>query len=177
MRVDGHKQHKQTWARLPIPFRFGTFELKKQDYDSERLLIASDDGIDGIDIKTDCTIERFHDNKTFQVDVMREEKLIVAISGKNHQVHLLPTIVIEGINAELCKMDDTKNCSLFCLGKLVLDTPPQASLQQPVRTSVLTGLSPFGLTTVARQRFRVLRLDHHLWLDHWSGMWSDHLLD
>ena len=100
-------------------------------YDSERLLIASDDGIDVIDIKTDCTIQRFHDKKTFQVDVMREEKLIVAISGKNHQVHLLPTIVIEGINAELCKMDDTKNCSLFCLGKLVLDTPPQASLQQP----------------------------------------------
>ena len=39
-------------------------------YDSERLLIASDDGIDVIDIRSDCTIQRFHDKRSFLVDVL-----------------------------------------------------------------------------------------------------------
>ncbi len=88
-------------------------------YDSERLLIASDEGIDVIDIKTDCRIQRFHDKKSFLIDVFREEKLIVAISGKNHQIFLFPTIIIEGMNAEPIKIEETKGCNLFCLGKLV----------------------------------------------------------
>lgn len=88
-------------------------------YDNERLLIASDEGIDVIDIKTDCTIQRFHDKKTFLIDVCREEKLIIAISGKNHQIFLFPTIVIEGMYVEIVKLEETKGCNLFCIGKLV----------------------------------------------------------
>lgn len=92
-------------------------------YDSERLLIASDEGIDVINIKSDCTIQRFHDKKTFLIDVFREEKLIVAISGKNHQIFLFPTIIVEGMNAEPIKIEETKSCNLFCLGKLILSPP------------------------------------------------------
>jgi serine/threonine-protein kinase MRCK len=88
-------------------------------YDTERLLIASDEGIDVINIKTDCTIQRFHDKKTFLIDVFREEKLIVAISGKHHQIFLFPTIIVEGMNAEPIKIEETKSCNLFCLGKLI----------------------------------------------------------
>jgi len=105
-------------------------------YDQERLLIASDEGIDVIDIKTDCTIHRIHDKKTFAVDVFREEKLIVSISGKNHQIFMFPTIVIEGIVAEPIKIDETKNCNLFCLGKLSL--PVYASPNE-VNTSITSG--------------------------------------
>lgn len=89
-------------------------------YDAERLLIASDEGIDVIDIKTDCTIQRFHDKKAFLIDVCREEKLIIAISGKNHQIFLFPTIVIEGLSVDICKIEETKGCNLFCVGKLIL---------------------------------------------------------
>lgn len=92
-------------------------------YDTERLLIASDEGIDVINIKTDCTIQRFHDKKTFLIDVFREEKLIVAISGKHHQIFLFPTIIVEGMNAEPIKIEETKSCNLFCLGKLILNSP------------------------------------------------------
>jgi serine/threonine-protein kinase MRCK len=87
-------------------------------YDSERLLIASEDGIDVIDIKSNCTIQRFHDKKSYLIDVFREEKLIIAISGRQHQIYLFPTIVIEGISADTIKIDDTKGCNLFCIGKL-----------------------------------------------------------
>ena len=93
-------------------------------FDTERLLIASDDGCDVINIKSDCTIQRFHDKKTFLIDVCREEKLLVAISGKNHQIFLFPSIIIEGIAAEPVKIDESKGCNLFCLGKLERSAAP-----------------------------------------------------
>jgi hypothetical protein len=52
--------------------------------------------------------------------LFKEEKLIVAISGKQHQIYLFPTIVVEGIHAEIVKIDETKSCNLFCLGKLTI---------------------------------------------------------
>ena len=63
-------------------------------------------------------IQRFHDKKTYAIDVFREEKLIIAISGKSHQIYLFPTICIEGINTEVIKIEETKGCNLFCIGKL-----------------------------------------------------------
>lgn len=77
-------------------------------------------GIDVIDIKTDCTIQRFYDKKTFAIDVFHKEKLIVTIAGKHHQIIMFPTIVIEGMSAEAIKIEETKGCTLFCLGKLVI---------------------------------------------------------
>jgi hypothetical protein len=77
--------------------------------------------------KSNKAIQRFHDKKTFLIDIFREEKLVVAISGKNHQICLFPTIVVEGINAEVIKIEETKGCSLFCCGKLVY-TPSSPSL-------------------------------------------------
>ena len=100
-------------------------------YDQERLLVASDEGIDVIDIKTDCTIQRFHDKKTFLVDVFREEKLIVSISGKHHQIFMFPTIVIEGIVAEVIRIEETKGCNLFCIGKLAVNMPQTARDAEP----------------------------------------------
>ena len=55
--------------------------VKLAKVNTESLLL---EGIDLIDIKSDCTIQRFHDKKTYQIDVFQDEKLIVAISGKNH---------------------------------------------------------------------------------------------
>lgn len=87
-------------------------------YDAERLLVASEEGIDLIDIKADCRIQRFHDKKTYLIDLCREEKLIVAISGKSHQIYLFPTIWVEGINTEVTKIEETKGCNMFCVGRL-----------------------------------------------------------
>ena len=89
-------------------------------YDAERILIGSEEGLDVINVKADCTIQRFHDKKTFLVDVFREEKLIVAISGKHHQIHLFPTIIVEGMSAEPVRIEDTKGANLFCLGQRLL---------------------------------------------------------
>lgn len=101
-------------------------------FDHERLLIASEEGIDVIDIKTDCTIQRLHDKKTFAIDVFSEEKLIVSISGKHHQIIMFPTIVVEGIQAEAIKIEETKGCTLFCLGKLVMPVTDQSpSINRP----------------------------------------------
>lgn len=44
----------------------------------------------------------------------------MAISGKHHQIFIFPTIVIEGINAEVIRIDETKGCNLFCFGKLIV---------------------------------------------------------
>jgi len=49
--------------------------------------------------------------------VFREEKLIAAILGENHQIFMFPAI-IERVVAEAIKIEETKNCRLFCLGKL-----------------------------------------------------------
>lgn len=87
-------------------------------FDNERILVASDDGIEKIDLKVDCTITRFHDKRTFSIDVCRMANLIVAISGKNHQIFLFPTMIVESINVEVVKIEETKGCSMFCLGKL-----------------------------------------------------------
>jgi hypothetical protein len=63
-------------------------------------------------------IHRLVDKRTFLIDVLRDEKLIVSISGKTHQIYLTPTILLEGLNAEIVKIDETKGCNLFCLGKI-----------------------------------------------------------
>ena len=108
-------------------------------YDSERLLIASDEGIDVIDIKTDCTLKRFHDKKTFSIDVFREEKLIVAISGKHHQIFLFPTIIVEGMETEPLKIEETKGCNLFCIGKLISSAP--SPIMSPTRADNMSASS------------------------------------
>ncbi len=89
-------------------------------YDYDRMLVASDEGVDVVDTRYDSSYNRIYDKKTFKIDVMKEQKLIVTISGKNHQIMLFPTIIIEGINAETIKIDETKNCSFFCSGRLVI---------------------------------------------------------
>ena len=70
-------------------------------YDSERLLVASDDGIDLIDIKTDCTIQRFYDKRAFLVDVFRHRQLVVAIVGKHHQLTLFPGALLDEASSAL----------------------------------------------------------------------------
>lgn len=50
--------------------------------------------------------------------MLKDQNLIVTISGKNHQIFLFPTIIIEGINADTIKIDETKGCTQFCHGRL-----------------------------------------------------------
>ena len=69
--------------------------------------------------------QRLHDKRTFAVDVSgegreRDLRLIVAIAGKQHQIVMWPTIVAEGVQAEAVKIEETRGCSLFCVGKLVV---------------------------------------------------------
>jgi serine/threonine-protein kinase MRCK len=90
-------------------------------YDYDRMLVASDEGVDVVDTRYDSSYNRIYDKKTFKIDVMKDQKLIVTISGKNHQIMLFPTIIIEGINAETIKIDETKGCSSFCSGRLIIN--------------------------------------------------------
>ena len=48
----------------------------------------------------------------------------MAISGKNHQIFLFPIIVIEGLNAEPTRIEETKGCNLFCIGTVIASTQP-----------------------------------------------------
>jgi serine/threonine-protein kinase MRCK len=89
-------------------------------YDYDRILLGSDEGIDVIDTRSPdiSSFNRIYDKKTYKLDVLKDQKIIVAISGKAHQICLLPIIIIEGINAEIVKIEETKNCTLFCCGRL-----------------------------------------------------------
>lgn len=74
------------------------------------------------------------------MDIFRAEKLIVAISGKQHQIFLFPSIILEGMHAEVVKIEETKGCYLFCTGELSI--PPEASTQTPTTTTTPNGLQP-----------------------------------
>ena len=52
---------------------------------------------------------------------------------------MFPTIVIEGMSAEAIKIEETKGCTLFCLGKLVV--PIQSSPSRDAHNSSNTSLS------------------------------------
>jgi hypothetical protein len=90
-------------------------------------------------------IQRFHDKKTYLIDVFREEKLIIAISGKSHQIYLFPTICVEGINAEVVKIEETKGCNMFCIGKLTTINAQYNNSQST--TSTLSSTSSSAIST------------------------------
>lgn len=80
------------------------------------------------------------------IDVCREEKLIIAISGKSHQIYMFPTICVEGINAEVTKIEETKGCNMFCIGKLTIISQ-QTQQSSSSTTTTLSSTSNMSTST------------------------------
>ena len=87
--------------------------------------------------------------------MLKEQKLIVSISGKNHQILLFPTIVIEGINAEMVKIEETKGCSFFCSGRLT--QPHQPSAVCVLCVSVKKTVLVYELNASLKPKYRKMR--------------------
>lgn len=108
-------------------------------------------------------IQRFHDKRTYYLDIFRAEKLIVAISGKQHQIFLFPSIILEGMHAEVVKIEETKGCYLFCTGELspaTLGGQQTSNNQTPVHllcVAVRKQVTVYELTSTLRPKYRRVR--------------------
>lgn len=100
------------------------------------------------------------------MDIFRAEKLIVAISGKQHQIFLFPSIILEGMQAEVVKIEETKGCYLFCTGELSAASlisgggNGQPVGQQPVHllcVAVRKQVTVYELTSTLRPKYRRVR--------------------
>lgn len=105
------------------------------------------------------------------MDIFRAEKLIVAISGKQHQIFLFPSIILEGMHADVVKIEETKGCYLFCTGELsasaytgavaaVNTQQPLVGHQSPIHllcVAVRKQVTVYELTSTLRPKYRRVR--------------------
>ncbi|ESO05018.1 hypothetical protein HELRODRAFT_191553 [Helobdella robusta] len=83
--------------------------------DKDRLLFGTEEGMYLIELSKDVIIKVGERNKCFQLDVISEEQVIIAIIGKQRTLHLLPTSILEsdrGLESAV-KLDEYRSVSLF----------------------------------------------------------------
>lgn len=84
--------------------------------DEFRVVLGAEDGLFCVELDT-LEIARVGDaKKIFQVEYIPEEQLLIAISGKQRHVRLIPVGALDGQEVEWVKVVDTKGCTVFCCG-------------------------------------------------------------
>lgn len=63
--------------------------------------------------------------KVYQLEYVPEEQLMVALSGKQRHVRLIPVRALDGDDVEWIKVAETKGCLTFATG--VMSRAPQSS--------------------------------------------------
>lgn len=86
---------------------------------------------------------------------MRSEKLIVAISGKQHQIFLFPSIILEGMHAEVVRIEETKGANLLCMGEVVSQAAQTTA--HVLCVAVRKQVSIYEITSSLKPKYRRVR--------------------
>lgn len=54
--------------------------------------------------------------KVYQLEYLKEEQLLIALSGKQRQIRLIPVRALDGGEVEWIKVPESKGCGTFTTG-------------------------------------------------------------
>uniref|UniRef100_A0A3B5KR12 non-specific serine/threonine protein kinase n=1 Tax=Xiphophorus couchianus TaxID=32473 RepID=A0A3B5KR12_9TELE len=81
--------------------------------DRERIALGTEDGLFIVEVTRDG------DKKVYQIELIPKEKMVALLCGRNRQVHLYPSGVLDGAESSFdTKLAETKNCQVLTTGLL-----------------------------------------------------------
>ncbi|KAL8613630.1 hypothetical protein ACOMHN_022049 [Nucella lapillus] len=89
--------------------------------DETRIVLGTEDGLHVVDLSKDQLIrvgDRAERKQVYMLDMVLEQQLLVYIFGKQRHVKLLHVSALEGGDSEPVKINETKGCSLLCVGSV-----------------------------------------------------------
>ncbi|XP_065214675.1 serine/threonine-protein kinase Genghis Khan isoform X2 [Planococcus citri] len=84
--------------------------------DPERIVVGSDDGLYCIDLDRSEIIKVGDGKKVYQLEYLKEEQLLIALSGKQRQIRLIAVRALDGDEVEWIKIPESKGCGTFTTG-------------------------------------------------------------
>uniref|UniRef100_A0A183IB82 non-specific serine/threonine protein kinase n=1 Tax=Soboliphyme baturini TaxID=241478 RepID=A0A183IB82_9BILA len=87
--------------------------------DRDRLLIGTEEGLFCVELDRECVTKLGDGRKVEAIEYVQEEQLIIVMSGKERQIKLIPTGVLDGRDVKWIKVDGTKQCHAICSGAVM----------------------------------------------------------
>ncbi|XP_064603051.1 serine/threonine-protein kinase MRCK alpha-like isoform X2 [Liolophura sinensis] len=87
--------------------------------DVNRILLGTEDGLYVAELSKDTFIrigDKSEKKPVYQIELVEEEQLLIYLSGKQRHVKLLHRSTLDGYEAEVVKIQETKGCQFFCTG-------------------------------------------------------------
>uniref|UniRef100_A0A5S6R2R6 non-specific serine/threonine protein kinase n=1 Tax=Trichuris muris TaxID=70415 RepID=A0A5S6R2R6_TRIMR len=90
--------------------------------DKDRFLLGSEEGLFCVEVNRHAAIRIGDSRRVGAIEYVSDEQLIIIMSGKEHQIRLIPTAVLDGRDVKWIKVDHTKQCHAFCVGSVLNGT-------------------------------------------------------
>ncbi|XP_032440687.1 serine/threonine-protein kinase MRCK beta isoform X5 [Xiphophorus hellerii] len=87
--------------------------------DRERIALGTEDGLFIVEVTRDVIVRAADSKKVYQIELIPKEKMVALLCGRNRQVHLYPSGVLDGAESSFdTKLAETKNCQVLTTGVL-----------------------------------------------------------
>uniref|UniRef100_A0A087YFY0 non-specific serine/threonine protein kinase n=1 Tax=Poecilia formosa TaxID=48698 RepID=A0A087YFY0_POEFO len=87
--------------------------------DRERIALGTEDGLFIVEVTRDVIVRAADSKKVYQIELIPKEKMMALLCGRNRQVHLYPSGVLDGAESSFdTKLAETKNCQVLTTGLL-----------------------------------------------------------
>ncbi|XP_014902111.1 serine/threonine-protein kinase MRCK beta [Poecilia latipinna] len=87
--------------------------------DRERIALGTEDGLFIVEVTRDVIVRAADSKKVYQIELIPKEKMVALLCGRNRQVHLYPSGVLDGAESTFdTKLAETKNCQVLTTGLL-----------------------------------------------------------
>ncbi len=117
--------------------------------DRDRLVVGTDDGLFCVDLDRDEICRVGDQKKIHQVEYLQEEQLIIALTGKQRQMRLIPVKALDQTDTEWIKVADTKGCLVFATGVMRQNNAQSATANLTPAQQVAAAASGAGLASSA----------------------------
>ncbi|CAH1179570.1 unnamed protein product [Phaedon cochleariae] len=87
--------------------------------DPDRIVLGTEEGMYCLDLDRTEVAKIGEGKKIFQLEYIGEEHLLVAVSGKQRQVRLVPIRALDGDDVEWIKVTESKGCSVLTVGPVL----------------------------------------------------------
>uniref|UniRef100_A0A3B3Y257 CDC42 binding protein kinase beta (DMPK-like) n=1 Tax=Poecilia mexicana TaxID=48701 RepID=A0A3B3Y257_9TELE len=114
--------------------------------DRERIALGTEDGLFIVEVTRDVIVRAADSKKVYQIELIPKEKMVALLCGRNRQVHLYPSGVLDGAESSFdTKLAETKNCQVLTTGLLRPGGPAclLAAAKRQVRCYEISRTKPY----------------------------------
>lgn len=84
--------------------------------DPDRIVVGGEEGLFCVDLDRSEIMKVGDGKKVYQLEYLKEEQLLIALSGKQRQIRLIPVRALDGGEVEWIKVPESKGCGTFTTG-------------------------------------------------------------